>query len=1053
MNKGQRGQVGRVRRMGRAVRLRAAPLLLLSLLAGIPLNAQPRPETSPILKDYEHDAWRARDGAGLPSDQVSALARTPDGYLWLGSDEGLTRFDGAHFSRLEEISGAPTEVGSVGSLLAGRDGGLWIGTHRGVMYRWRDETLSTFGPVGGFGSGIRAIFEASDGSLWVGTAGAGAVRIHHSASDRISTRNGLPTNDVLAIWEAPRGEIWLATRRGVARWQAGHLTRYASGDGLPSDTAFSFATDPAGALWVGAIGGIARWDGRTRFQDFAQPGSASGDPVTALAVEPDGSLWVGTKGGGVSRFRSGRFEPSLAADVLGSDTVRCILRDEERSVWLGTLGGGLHRLKPKVFRTYGESDGLATNIVSSVLEDASGDIWVGSRGNGRGDFGGLARLDIPKGTWTRFDERDGLASNRVGALFQDRTGTLWVGGAGGGLSKREGGRFRKLYGSDGLPGNNGVLAITQDASGAVWYGTGRGALYRMRDGRREQLIAPAETKGDGNRIFALLSGRDGSVWIGTNAGLLRWKDERFESYATAAGSSGSPGHPVLALTEDSTGTLWVGTRGGGLGRLLPDGTIWRATTREGLCGDVIFRILDTPAGDLWLSGSDGVCRVRRAELEDLRHRLVAKVHAIRYGAAAGIPNGTCTGAAQPAGWRSRDGRLWFTTDAGVTVINAQAQVPGPAPTVRIESVIADQRRLDLAHARIQAGTRTLTVRYTSSSLLDPAGLKFRYRLDGFDPDWIDAGNRRTAEYQNLPAGVYRFRVGVSGGNGQWSDSISDLALRVSPHFYRTPYFAALCAAALLAAAWVLHRLRLRQLRHQFNAVLAERARLARDVHDTLAQGLTAILLHVESVSANLSRSPETARHHVDRVRQTARRSLAEARRAVWDLRRGASDHGSFVTSLQEFAAEMQTGSSTHIEVRSRGAVRPLSDEVERELTRLAQEAVANAVHHARAHTIRVAVAYERASIRLTVSDDGRGFEPTLDSSPPGHFGLVGMRERTERIRGRLRLRSRPGHGTVVSVRVPLTTEYRELRRALSFSNETGGSHERPEPVPDSRTAG
>ncbi|MEP6993991.1 MAG: histidine kinase [Acidobacteriota bacterium] len=445
-----------------------------------------------------------------------------------------------------------------------------------------------------------------------------------------------------------------------------------------------------------------------------------------------------------------------------------------------------------------------------------------------------------------------------------------------------------------------------------------------------------------------------------------------------------------------------------------------------------------------------MCRVQKRDLASLKPG--GKVHVTHYGAAAGIPNGTCSGGSQPAGWRDREGRLWFATEAGVTFIDPRIEAPRAPPSVRIENVLADQRPLNLKHVRLEPGTRLLSIQYTALSLLDPQSLRFRYRLQGFDRDWVDAGSRRTAEYMNLPPGSYQFRVAAGNGDGTWNESPLRLALTVSPHFYQTFWFASLCAAAAIGLAWALHRMRLRQLRHRFDAVLQERARLARDVHDTLAQGFTAILLHLESVSATLSSSPEVARHHVDRVRQTARHSLAEARRAVWDLRRRSSKEGGLATALSDFVAGTTPPSKTSIQVRSRGTIRPIPDAVEEELERLGQEAITNALHHADASTIRVGIAYEREAIRLTVSDDGRGFDPTLAPLARGHFGLLGMRERTQRVHGRLTLRSRSGRGTVVSIRVPLDSEIQRLRLALK-SRQPIGDRTHDQTRANSRSAG
>jgi len=1004
----------------------SAVLLAGLLLAGIasasasasvsPAVAAARP--SEILRRYDHDVWRARDG--LPGDQIPAIARTTDGYLWIGTDEGLARFDGQRFTPFGELARSALSVGGVASLLAGPDGSLWIGARSGRILLWKDGALSPVGPALGLKEPIRALCRSADGALWAGTAGAGVVRVFGGESRAVASANGLPDGGVVALQPAPDGGVWIATRRGLARWTHGSLSVFTRRDGLPDDQILSLGSDGAGGIWIGTIGGgLGRWTERG-FEGLG--GGDSDAALTALAAEEGGALWVGARGGGLTRYAGGGFESHLPRGVLMSDTVLALCVDSEHSVWVGTRGGGLHRFRPKTFATYDRDDGLPTNTVSAVLEDAAGDLWVGTRGNGSGDRGGLARLR--RGVWTAYGIRDGLPAARVGSLFEDRKGTLWIGSAGGGLTKWENGRLVPVVpATDREPGNSGVLAIAQDRDGTLWWGTGRGTLWRLRDGRASAVRFADD--GAPDRVFALLASADGTLWIGTSGGLFRRRGDSTRVFRRA---DGLPHDAVLAIHEDGAGILWIGTRGG-LARLDGD-RLASFRPREGLGDDAVFHVLEDAAGTLWLAGQSGVWRAARRELEDVAGGRARAVHAIHYGAADGIPDGACSGGSQPSAWRDREGRLWFATEGGVTVLDPSALVPAAPLAVHVDGVLADRRPLDPRRARVEPGTRLVSIHYAASSLLDPPSLRFRHRLEGFDRDWIDSGPDRTADYTNLPPGTYVFRVAVRAApEGRWSEAAAPLALTVRPRYYQTTGFAALCAAAALTALWALHRIRLHQLRRRFGAVLEERARLARDVHDTLAQGFTAILLHLDSVSANLVRSPDAALHHLDRVRHTARRSLAEARRAVWDLRHRASERGSLAAALSEFASELQTA-STRIDVRVRGPIRPLPEDVERELSSLAREAVTNAVHHARARMIRVAVRYARGAVHVVIRDDGRGFDPTV--APRGHFGLLGMRERTRRLRGRLRLRSHPGHGTVVSIRVPMGSEYSQLRRALAF---------------------
>ena len=771
--------------------------LLAALLAPGPARAL-NPELA--LTQYGHRAWLADQTDGsLPQNFVFAILQTRDGYLWVGTQEGLARFDGVRFTVFNTRNTPALRHNDVWRLLEDRDGNLWIATSGGGLTRYRDGVFTNYGREQGLSNDhVQALWQDAQGALWIGTRGGGLNRFHEGTFTVYAAKDGLTHDTVYALAGDAAGNLWIGTDGGgVTRLRDGRFTPFTTRQGLPHDTVYAIHADADGTVWFGTGGGLAHLQGE-RITSYRVRDGLSNDNIRAIHRDRAGNLWLGTDGGGLNRFSKGRFAAFTSKQGLTGDSVGAIYEDREGSLWLGTDAGGLNRLKDTKFVGYGAPEGLANENARAILEDRDGALWVGT-------FGGLFRY--ADGAFRHFTTKDGLANDVVLSLAQTRDGDVWAGTLGGGLSRYRHGRFTRYSKAEGLT-NDTVLALLEDRHGTLWAGTRSGGLHRFENGRFH-----AYTTADGltsNDVRYLLESADGGLWIGTRGGgLNRYRDGTFTALTQAQGLSSDL---VLSLHEDATGTLWIGTFGGGLNRYR-DGQFTRYTTQQGLPDDVVFQILEDARGQLWLSSNHGIARVSKQELEDVAAGRATTLRPTSYGLADGMRSNECNGAHQPAGWKARDGRLWFPTIRGIVAI-APEHVPVNAtpPPVVLESLLVNGKPVDMAgDLQLPPGRQALEFRYTALSYLAPERVQFRHKLEGFDEDWVQAGSRRDAHYTNLPPGRYTFRVQASNNDGVWNEAGASRAFRLAPLFWQRRSFYLVYVLALAAAGYAGMRLQRRRV--------------------------------------------------------------------------------------------------------------------------------------------------------------------------------------------------------------------------------------------------
>ena len=945
------------------------------------------------LQELGHQTWLSENG--LPQNTVQALTQTRDGYIWIGTQAGLARFDGVKFDVFDKRNTPEFKSNDIRSLFEDSNGALWVGTSFGLV-RWQNQRFATFTTNEGLpDNNVGPIAEDREGNLWIATSDA--LAIYRGGNFKtVSAPNGI--RELLVTAD---GAVVVAGSNGVETFKNGALVFSDTPEDLRPKGVTAIAQDSIGGFWYGATDGL--WEIRDGKRTIRS--TNEGLPVgriNCLRFDREGTLWIGTSNG-LARLRNNQIESITAANGLSSNLVLSILEDREGSVWVGTEAGGLNLLKNKKFTTFTSKDGLSSDLVKAIYQARDGAVWIGTNGAGL--------TCLKNGKVSTFTTREGLASDTVLSLAGDDSGQLWI-GTPDGLNLYHNGKFRTFTFADGLS-NDLVRSVFVDRGGDLWVGT-RAGLNRFHNNQFDVYTTKDGLAND--FIGTLYQDSKGNLWIGTLGGLSRFAYGKFKTFRTSDGLSSDI---VTSLTEDAAGDLWIGTNGGGLNRLRGDKFV-SFTSRDGLPDDVIYRVLEDGLQHLWCASNKGIFRVDKQELNAFADKQITRLSPALYGTADGMLTRECSGGGHPAGWKMSDGKLWFATIKGVASVDPNhLAVNSLPPPIVIEQVrIDDQAASTQAPIKVAAGSTRFDFYYTAPSFIAPENVRFRYKLEGFDRDWVDGGNRRVAYYTNLRPGNYKFRVIAANNDGVWNQEGATLEFYLQPRFYQTYWFYALLVLALAAIVWQLYRLRLRRMSSEFGVVLAERNRIAREIHDNLAQDILGISVQLELVARVMPAAAEKAREYLDRARILARNSMTEARRYVWDLRSQDLETQDLPTAINQTARRLTRESQIQAEVQVTGTFRPLAPSIETNLLRIAQEAVNNSVKHADAKRIMIDLHFDPEAVQLRIRDDGRGFDPQARKLDE-HFGLLGMRERAQQIDGEFAIRSGTDSGTEVVVNVPL----------------------------------
>jgi len=1001
------------------------------------------------LNGYARQVWNTE--SGLPQDSVHAILQTADGFLWLGTEGGLARFDGYQF-RVFDRENTPSLAGNdIRCLLEDHSGALWVGTASGLT-RLKNGRARTFGAGDGIPGGpVRSMVESGDGRLWVLTAGGlAAASVEHTDAMKIgfrklSQRDGMLSDNVLSLMADGADGVWVGTSRGldhvvgsrvepgppvtvaktinamagvaghpgailvaladgVVQVEDGTATLLAGREALPMGGVQTLLSTHEG-IWLAGRSSVTLL-GLTGTRTFVAAAVLPGTQVLTMAEDRLGAVWVGTNGG-LARFWNGQMQ--RVEGKGDSAAVLSIFEDHDGDLWVGTETAGVSVLRPRTFEIL---QGTEMQAATSVMQAADKSLWVGTNGEGL--------IHLPgKQTYT---VKDGLASDTVLA-----TGTrgpsrdVWA-GTPDGLSLLHDGHWRTLTSADGLP-DDLVRSVLVTRDGTAWVGSRHG-VTRWKDDVAAKLTVAQGLGSD--LVGPMFEDAAGDVWIGTSHGLSRLHAGSVKNYAVAAGL---PGDTITALEARKGGGLWVGTHGQGLARW--DGTNFFSYGTATAIPREIYALLEDGYGSLWMLSDRGIFRASITGLDRFRADPNADIAVAAFGTADGLPPVETATTGYPAAWRLDDGRLAFATRRGVVLVEPSHLSRSDRPLlVALEDITVDDRSVSAEEmASLSPGSLHFSFSFAGIHLVAPQRVQYRYMLEGLDHAWVEAGARRVAYYTSIPHGHYRFLVSARNAGEAWGPA-TELPFVLRPHFYQTIWFRVVLLLLGAGIAVVIYRVRVRALRGRFDAVAAERNRLAREIHDTLAQSFVAVSMRLE-VMAQMLRTPdgvEPCREQLNQTRTLVRNGLDEARRSIWDLRSEGPEAQTLPARLARLVRETTSeGTVTHLE--NTGVYRVLRKSMEDELYRIAQEAVTNANRHARASTISLRLSYSLDRLSLEIVDDGVGFDIAAAPAPEGgHFGLSGIRERARILGAEVMLESIPGKGTSVRVNVPIGHAEKEKRK-------------------------
>jgi signal transduction histidine kinase/ligand-binding sensor domain-containing protein len=999
------------------------------------LGPRPASALDPSLdvSQYAHTAWTVRDGFSLGN--IYVMAQTPDGYLWLGGEFGLFRFDGVHAIKWQPPAGQQLPDRNINSLLVTRDGTLWIGTFAGLVALSGGKLSSPPAMANNF---VASLFEDSDGTLWVSSLEEhGRLCAMRSGSPQCYGQDGAFGRAVWALYQDSSGTLWAAAESGLWRIKPGPPRRYPPGEAL-----IGLNNTDDGQLLIAKHGaGLMQLVG-DKVEPYPVRGPINSNPrlgdheidSNRLLRDRDGGLWIGSVERGLIHVHQGRTDVFTRSDGLSGDVILSMFEDREGNIWVATTGG-LDRFRELPVATISVKQGLSSDATQSVLAATDGSIWVGAHE-------GLTRWK--NGQTAIFSKANGLPDDATQALFQDYRGRIWVSTARG-LAYLQDGRF---VATDDVPSGK-VHYMTGDKAGNLWLSEDKGLLHLLEGRFVERIPWPA--LGHHQQANVVLSdGEKGGIWLGFwgDGGVSHFKDSQLqESYTTADGLA-KGAVPDLRLDQD--GALWVATEYGGLSRI-KDGRIATLSIANGLPCNTINATIADDDRSLWLYTGCGFVRITRAELDawivDPKHRLQTTV----WDAADGVRlRSSAASEYGPRVAKSNDGKLWFVTGEGIQVIDPHhLAFNALSPPVRIEEIVADHKTYwqnltgsAASNLRLPPRTRDLTIDYTTLSLVAPEKVHFKYKLEGQDQDWREVVNNREVQYSNLPPRLYRFRVMASNNSGVWNEQGDTLEFSVDPAYYQTNWFRALCVAAFMALLWAFYRLRVRQLHHQFEMTLearvSERTRIARDLHDTLLQSFQGLLPRFQAVIYKLPEHPVDARETLEAAVDQASQAITEGRDAVQGLRASTVEKNDLAMAIRGVAEE-QASADTHrstpaFQVAVQGTPRNLHPILRDEVYRIAAEALRNAFRHAQAHQIEVQIHYGKKEFSLHVRDDGKGMDPSVlgRDGREGHYGLHGMRERTKLVGGDLAIWSELDSGTEVELSIPASRAYTKSVRRFWF---------------------
>lgn len=971
-------------------------------------------DPSTPLTEYFHQSWERPDG--LPG-MVSAIVQSTDGYLWLGTQHGVVRFDGTRFTIFNPENTPGLKGAWVEALLADQKAGVWVATYDGGVSRLGNGSVETFTKQNGLSSNqARSLYQDHEGAIWVGTDDGSLSEIWRGkiASVLRPHLNGMGAI-IRSMLEDEQHRLWLtapgssgtqtngpirgpAAVTGLFSLERGRLTPHEILDGPRSIEAVSLMRKQNAEILVGSRMGLGSYQSQTGTYERLWPKKLSHDNIVrSIANDQDGTVWFATSTG-LKRLRNGKVDSFGAEEGLTADVVYALLPDKDGNLWIGT-SGGLDRLADRTITSYTRKQGLLADQVWSVVEDLDGAIWVGTNG-------GLNK--ILAGRITSYTTKEGLPSNSVYSVQAAPDGSIWF-TTESGLCVLNHNGIRVFGAKDGLPISR-VVALLWRRDGSLVVSLSRGGLFLLKNGTFVPYLPLPEL------VWSISEAHDGSLWLSTFGQLLHWKDNHLTAF-------GEQSDMYLYSYEDKYGTVWAGSMYAGLVCLRKNALVHFAPLGAPF-NDRIYRIFEDHSGNLWITTPNGLYRVRKSDLISHLEGKVRSVFAAEFGMADGLPSTGCNGGEQNAGWTDRSGRFWIPTGRGLAMVDPQRIMieTRPARTI-IEQVTLDDKPIQHGIApHFPPDHKRIEIRYTGIDLRAPNGVRYRYRLEGFDTDWVNAGTTKAVSYTTLHPGTYHFCVISRNRDGLWDLTGASFSFEVEPQFYRTVWFSCLCSALAILIAGTLHLWRVQQIREKTSIALAERTRMARQIHDTLLQGVSGASLVLQAIAPAITNTD--VRRRLDNALNEMQQCMTDTRRALWDIHDPQPERGDFIALLERYGRGLTMGTQTRFVVEAAETLQNCPSGVQHHLLRIGQEAILNALKHSGASEIRVSLSVNDNTLHMRVSDNGRGFNVNALEQSEGHWGLMGMREHARAIGQDLAVSAAPGMGTEIVVTADLTNETR-----------------------------
>jgi ligand-binding sensor domain-containing protein/signal transduction histidine kinase len=953
------------------------------------------------ISQYEHDKWG--ESEGFIGGRIYAIGQSADGYLWIGTERGLVRFDGSNFTLIQRPLPNSPPISRVRGLVTDASGNLWIRLegprmllyHDGKFedpyarfdlqgitltatvsdyegrvilsglgnrtFRYEDGRLETLVNADQNPGTVISLAATRDQSIWLGTQDNGLFRLSQGHVSQVAQE--LKDSKINTLLPADSGGLWIGTENGIHLWESGVLATLNLPSSLRQLQILAMARDHDANVWIGTNHGIVRITpfGAVSLDEL---NPKPGFEVTAIYEDLDGDIWFGGSRG-VERLRNGTFTTYSPSDGLPSSGVGSVDADSTGRIWFAPLSGGLYWMKEGQVGHI-TVDGLEHDVVYSI-SSGDGEVCVGRQ------HGGLTVLTGKGNSFTArtYTQADGLAQNSVYSVHRDRDGTIWAGTLSAGVSRLNGGKFTNYSDSSGLPSN---------------------------------------------AVNSIVEGFDGTTWLATPGGLASFANGHWTNHTA---SDGLPSSIVRTIFEDTKHVLWIVTSDGLA--YISSGDIKIPARLPEALREQIFGVAEDGMGSLWFTTSDHVLRVNQ---DRLLSGSLSDTDVQSYGIDAGLQGVERESRRDRTVVADRQGRIWISHKSGLSLADPIFISNDSLPVaVRIESMSAGGSQVNAQNPiNIPAGIRSITLNYGSTNLAVREPIRFRYKLDGSDQGWSDIVASRQVVYKNLGPGTYLFRIVASNSVGLWNGPETSVPFVIEPTYWQTWWFRVACLAGCCLTILAIYRLRIRQLTKRLNVGfqerLAERTRIAQELHDTLLQGVLSASLQLDVAEEQLPEDSPT-KPLLKRVLQLMRTVTEEGRNALRGLRTTESGNQSLETAFSRLRQEFPLDHKTDYRVIVDSVTRPMRPLIRDEVYRIGREALLNAFMHAHANRIEVEVEYATRHLRVLVRDDGRGIDPkVLDSGLEGHWGLVGIRERSKRIGANLRLRSRIGAGTEVDLTVP-----------------------------------